>query len=176
MDSEGTLKGLKRDFYFALLENSVLRRLILEAMDKTGNPDLLPDFAAEPWRPVRVESGSQILGLTYQHAGSSTPEKVDELSVTFTLFKHIEVLTTGTERTDATLLIGNGEKGKVLYINGSDTFMELADVSRVDLRGAAAYFMLQWQMFVKAAATLDTQIDPMMGTFTTESRNYQTFE
>jgi hypothetical protein len=176
MDSEGTLKGLKRDFYFALLENSVLSRLVAEAMDQTGNPHLLPDFVAEPWRPVPPESNPQVLGLTYLRAGSSTPEQMDEMSLALRLFGHIEVLTIGTERTDATLLTGNGARDKVLYFDGSMTLMKLTDVPRADLRGAAAYFMLQWQTFVKAAATLDAQIDPMMGTFTTESRNYQTFE
>ncbi len=166
MDNEKLLTERKRTFYEALLDNSVLARIILEAMDKTGNPHLLPNFMAEPWRKPQAET----FGLVYER-GISTQDGA--VIATFSTFAYIEVLTVVAEPTDATLLNGHDPSGNMFYFDGSATLMELTDVSRTECAHAAAHFMAQFQAFNRAAIELGAQLDAMMGTYTTEPRSYQ---
>jgi hypothetical protein len=166
MNSEERLTALKRRFYAALLENPVLTRIILEAMDKTGNPQLLPNFMAEPWRNPRVEA----FGLVYER-GTSAQDGI--VNVTFSTFAYIEVLTVVGEPTNATLLNGRDPSGTMFYFDGSAALMELTDISLTERAQAAAHFLAQFQAFNRAAMELGAEIDPMMGTFTTEPRSYQ---
>lgn len=169
MNNEARLTELKRAFYFALLENSVLARLVIEAMDKTGNPHLLPDFVAEPWYNPKTEA----YGLAYARSASAQD---GALGTTFSTFAYVELLTVASEPTDATFLKGAAPSGAMFYFDAPAALMEMADVPLTERAQAIAYALKQWQAFNRAAIELGAEIDPMMGTFTTEPRSYETFE
>ena len=165
MDNEPLLTELKRKFYLALLENAVLTRLILEAMDETSNIDLLPDFSAEPWRNPRAE----VYGLVYAR-GTSASEGV--VTVMFSTFAYVEVLMVADTPSDATLLDGRDPSDTTYYFNGSAALMGLTDVPLKERALAAKHFLETFQAFNRAAIELDAELDPMTGTFTTEPRSY----
>lgn len=168
MDNETRLTLLKRDFYLALLENAVLQRLIVNAMDQATAVDQLPDFTAEPWRPVRDEP-VQVLGLMYMRSRSL---RTGILSASVAIFEYIEVLLLGTEKTDCTLLSGETAEGRTFHFNASEALLQVENAARNEIAAASAHFINVWQTFMVNAALLGAHVDPMMGTFTTEERSY----
>ena len=165
MSNEDFLTSVKTRFCDGVLADDVLAQLVLTALTDEKNADRLPDFMAEPWRPVDNATGQPRLGMRFSMSATS---QQGVLNVTFATFQYLEVLAMTTERSDHTLLTTDNSH---LFFDATDAFMAL-EVSIEEKRRAALQFMTLWQQFCQTAEMLSAHIDSMSSTFTTEVRSY----
>lgn len=158
--NEAFLGKVKARFFHDVLADEILAQLVLTALNDTSDTTQLPDFMAEPWRPVD-KSGQATLGLRF-NTSVTTPQ--GELSVAFATLQNLEVLTMTTKQGERTLLATSNPN---LFFDGSEAFMAL-EAPIEEKRRAALQFAMLWQQFCQTAEMLDAHVDAMSETFTTE--------